>query len=81
MGLLLLWADYLGRQYAAPNALFASGLLMTFIDPNTLFDIGFQLSFVATLGLMIYARPFATVTEKGLTRLFSNDLARQWWVC
>ncbi len=26
---------------------------------------------------MIYARPFATVTEKGLTRLFSNDLARQ----
>ncbi|CAG0961395.1 ComE operon protein 3 [Anaerolineae bacterium] len=77
MGLLLLWADYLGRQYAAPNALFASGLLMTAIDPNTLFDIGFQLSFVATLGLMIYARPFANVTEQWLTRLFSNATARQ----
>ena len=77
MGLLMLWADYLGRQYAAPNALFASGLVMTALDPNTLFDIGFQLSFVATLGLMIYARPFANVTEKWLTRLFSNALARQ----
>jgi len=77
MGLLLLWADYLGRQYAAPNALFASGLLMTALDPNTLFDVGFQLSFVATLGLMIYARPFAKVTEQWLTRLFSNATARQ----
>jgi len=25
MGILLLWADHLGRSYAAPNALFASG--------------------------------------------------------
>jgi len=77
MGLLMLWATYLGRQYAAPNALFASGLAMTVLDPNTLFDIGFQLSFVATLGLMIYARPFATAAEKLLTRLFSNVIARQ----
>lgn len=77
MGLLMLWATYLGRQYAAPNALFASGLVMTAIEPNTLFDIGFQLSFVATLGLMMYARPFANATEKWLTRLFSNALARQ----
>jgi competence protein ComEC len=77
MGLLMLWGDYLGRQYAAPNALFASGLFMTALDPNTLFDVGFQLSFVATLGLMIYARPFADATEKFLTRLFSNTAARQ----
>jgi competence protein ComEC len=77
MGLLLLWADHLGRQYAAPNALFASGLVMTLLDPNTLFDVGFQLSFVATLGLMIYARPFANATEKLLTHLFSNTVARQ----
>jgi competence protein ComEC len=77
MGLLMLWANYLGRQYAAPNALFASGLAMTILDPNTLFDIGFQLSFVATLGLMMYARPFATAAEKLLTRLFSNVIARQ----
>ncbi len=77
MGVLLLWADHLGRPYAAPNALFASGMLMTFFDPNTLFDVGFQLSFMATLGLMVYARPFANSTHKFLARLFSGNLARQ----
>ena len=77
MGILLLWADHIGRPYAAPNALFASGLLMTFVDPNTLFDVGFQLSFMATLGLMIYARPFAHSTHAFLARLFNRDWARQ----
>ncbi len=77
MGILLLWADHLGRPYAAPNALFASGLVMTCIDPNTLFDVGFQLSFMATLGLMVYARPFADATRQLLARLFSGDLARR----
>jgi len=77
MGILLLWADHLGRPYAAPNALFASGLVMTCVDPNTLFDVGFQLSFMATLGLMVYARPFADATRRLLARLFSGDLARR----
>ncbi len=77
MGILLLWADHLGRSYAAPNALFASGMVMTFLDPNILFDVGFQLSFMATLGLMVYARPFADSTRALLARLFSGDLARR----
>jgi competence protein ComEC len=77
MGILLLWAEHIGRPYAAPNALFASGMLMTFLDPNTLFDVGFQLSFMATLGLMVYARPFANVTHRFLARLFKHDWARQ----
>ncbi len=77
MGILLLWADHLGRPYAAPNALFASGLFMTFLDPNTLFDVGFQLSFMATLGLMVFARPFANSTHAFLARLFNRDWARR----
>jgi competence protein ComEC len=77
MGILLLWADHLGRPYAAPNALFASGMVMTFFDPNTLFDVGFQLSFMATLGLMVYAKSFARSTHAFLARLFNRDWARQ----
>jgi competence protein ComEC len=76
MGILLLWADHLGRPYAAPNALFASGIAMTALDPNTLFDVGFQLSFMATLGLMVYAKPFAHSTHAFLARLFNRDWAR-----
>ncbi len=77
MGILLLWADHLGRPYAAPNALFVSGLVMTAIDPNTLFDVGFQLSFMATLGLMVFARPFANSTHAFLMRLFNRAWARR----
>jgi competence protein ComEC len=77
MGILLLWAEHIGRPYAAPNALFASGIAMTILDPNTLFDVGFQLSFMATLGLMVYARPFAHSTHAFLARLFNRDWARQ----
>jgi competence protein ComEC len=77
MGILLLWADHIGRPYAAPNALFAAGMLMTFFDPNTLFDVGFQLSFMATLGLMVYAKPFARSTHAFLARLFNRAWARQ----
>ena len=52
-------------------------MVMTFFDPNTLFDVGFQLSFMATLGLMIYAKPFARSTHALLERLFNRDWARQ----
>ncbi len=77
MGLITLWAIYLGRQAAALNSLFAAGILMTALDPNTLFDVGFQLSFVATLGLVIYATPFTRATEGFVTRLFNRRFAQQ----
>ena len=44
-----------GRPTLAIAGLFVAAALMTLIDPMTLWDIGFQLSFMATLGLMIYA--------------------------
>jgi competence protein ComEC len=49
---------------------------MTALDPNTLFDVGFQLSFAATLGLIVYARSFADATQKLIARLFSNQIAK-----
>jgi competence protein ComEC len=75
MGGLTLWAVYLGRQAAALNSLFAAAILMTLLDPFTLGDVGFQLSFAATLGLVLYTRPLQAVFERGLTRLFSAELA------
>jgi competence protein ComEC len=77
MGSLALWGIYLGRQAAALNSVFAAGFIMTALDPNALFDVGFQLSFVATLGLIVYAKPFADSTAKLLGRLFGNELARK----
>ncbi len=37
------------------NTLCAAACLMLIANPHTLFDVGFQLSFMATLGLVLYA--------------------------
>lgn len=54
MGVLILIARQQGRLYTAGNALVFAGALMVFLNPKILrFDVGFQLSFFATLGLII----------------------------
>lgn len=55
MGGITLLARALGRQTFAFASLGASALLMSLINPSILFDVGFQLSFAATLGLILYA--------------------------
>jgi len=57
MGVIVLLARMEGRRYKAPNALIFTGALMIFHNPAILrFDIAFQLSFMATVGLM-YVSP------------------------
>lgn len=53
MGSLLLWAMKNGRLANANNAIIFSGGIMLLINPLSLrWDIGFQLSFLATLGIV-----------------------------
>lgn len=58
MGLLLLFAQGYGRLYNPKNSIILAGATMVWLNPFALvFDIGFQLSFVAVLGLIyIYPR-------------------------
>lgn len=54
MASLLLVMGFTGRIYLALRGLFLAGLLMIIWNPYSLvFDIGFQLSFLATLGLIL----------------------------
>ena len=53
MAALVLYARSVGRMYAVLRALLFAGLVMILINPYLLvFDVGFQLSFLATLGLI-----------------------------
>ena len=53
MGLLLLFANGYGRLYDAKNSVVLAGAVMIFMNPFVLtFDVGFQLSFLAVLGLL-----------------------------
>lgn len=64
MALIVMLAKATGRMYDASYALLAAGVLMVVWDPKILvFDLSFQLSFLATLGL-IYVSP---VLEKKLS--------------
>jgi competence protein ComEC len=43
-----------GLNYDAYNSLFFAAFVLLVIDPLTIFDIGFQLSFLAMLGIFLY---------------------------
>jgi len=58
MGTLLIWAMKNGRLANSQNAIIFAGAIMLIINPLILrWDIGFQLSFMATLGIIMLA-PF-----------------------
>lgn len=64
MASLLLIAQSLGRSYSVIRSLLLAGIIMVAINPYLLlFDIGFQLSFMATLGLIL-ALPWFTANSQ-----------------
>jgi competence protein ComEC len=75
MGILVVWATYLGRQSTAVVSLFAAGLAMTLANPLTLWDVGFQLSFVATLSLILFATPMTQRFEAAVRQRLPTGLA------
>lgn len=75
-GIYLIANRLLGRPNFAYASLFLAGFIMTLVNPFTLWDVGFQLSFTATLGLMLYADPFAQWTQQRLLRWFNRETVR-----
>ncbi len=65
MGLLAFGASLLGRQHFAVFAVLTSGYLMLLWQPGFLFDVGFQLSFLATLGIL-FIKP---ILEKSIGKV------------
>jgi competence protein ComEC len=56
MATILMWAEREGRRSDATIALLLAAVIMIFINPLILrFDIGFQLSFLATAGLIYFS--------------------------
>lgn len=65
MGILVVIALNVGRASTMVNALIFTGVVMVFINPQILiFDVGFQLSFLATAGLIVFADSFENFFHK-----------------
>lgn len=72
MGLLAVLARASGRPYAGGLSLMLAGAVMVWLNPRILvFDLGFQLSFLATLGIF-YGPPLVTS--------FFNFLPARWGI-
>lgn len=50
-------AHLIGRRQAGLHALVLTAAVMCVFDPNLPWDVSFQLSFMATLGLVLFAQP------------------------
>jgi competence protein ComEC len=77
MGSLALFAKQVGRRQAALNTLLAVALLMCLWNPLYIWDVGFQLSFFATLGLILYADPFSQFANRMITKYFPTSSAEK----
>lgn len=76
MGVLAFGASLFGRQHIAAYALLVSAYVMLLVQPGFLFDLGFQLSFLATLGI-IFIKPLIPVRQSFISESFSTTLAAQ----
>jgi len=79
MGSLSIFAIRMGRRSSGLNTLAFVAALMALFDPHVLWDISFQLSFMATLGLMLYAEPlkmgFFSLAEPRFSQQVVDKLA------
>ncbi len=73
MGLVWVLAIWVGRPGLALNSLFFSGFVLTLLNPLILGDVGFQLSFMATLGLVLLVPPLEQTLFGLLQRLLRRE--------
>ncbi len=74
MGGLSLFACQIGRRQDGLNSLAITAAMMALINPGVPWDVGFQLSFLATLGLVLYAGPWMRAFSNFATRFLPKKL-------
>jgi len=77
MGGLTLLAVQLGRQQDGLNSLALVAAVMALFNPYILWDVGFQLSFAATLGLVLLAEPFTNTFVNLAGRRIPSETAQR----
>ena len=77
MGLLVVLGPAFGRPSYAVNSLAFAALGMAILWPFMLWDVGFQLSFAATLAILLLVQPLSEAFERWLIRHVANVSARE----
>ncbi len=77
MSSLLITGAIIKRKTYVPASLALAAILMSLQNPTVIWDLSFQLSFLATLGLSLYAEPLSRRFNALLYRLLPRPTARQ----
>ena len=77
MGGLGLLGRQLGRRQDGVASLLVVAVVMTYFNPMTPWDVGFQLSFAATAGLILYADPLAKWFVRQASRITTEERAEK----
>lgn len=64
MATMLLIASTAQRRHSSANALCLAAIMVLMVDPTALFTAGFQLSFAAVAGILLFARKLNPVSER-----------------
>ncbi len=77
MSSLALWGRREERRVHGLTSLMAAALILTLINPLALWDVGFQLSFMATLGLILYTEPLTAWMTRQIARVAGEARAER----
>ena len=77
LGMLTLLGHLVGRRQAGLNSLTFVAGIMAAKTPTVLWDVSFQLSFAATLGIMLYAEPMTEWFVRTAARYIPQERAEK----
>ena len=77
MGGLGLMGRQMGRRQDGVASLLAVAVVMAYFNPMVLWDVGFQLSFAATAGLILYAEPLSLWFVRQASRFTTEERAQK----
>ncbi len=72
-----LFAAQVGRRQAGLNSLALVAAVMALVTPYVLWDVGFQLSFMATLGLILFATPLSQGFQAFASRYLPQETVQR----
>ncbi len=80
---LVLTGKELRRNLSSTNILYASAFVLLALQPSIIYDVGFQLSFAAVFGIIVFQSPLENLVHTGsrilsmIWQLFTVSLAAQ----
>ncbi len=76
MGSIAVFGAAIGRQQSGLTSLTFTAAVLALFQPLILLDVGFQLSFAATLGLVLFAGPWQQALEAKLLQFWPAQRSR-----